>query len=129
MREAERANVILEEQLRQRDIELMRWRERGKNRILDDDVLLATAKETPSHVQAALEPVQCATCTKLQAQYSKSRREQEELKVECTNLQQKIDKMKNVIQLYRQEKRQMEDYIEKEKRTAKSLVIYPPLLV
>lgn len=70
------------------------------------------------------ETYKCTTCHKHKLKNAKLQQELTATKVEYDNLQQKLDKMKNLIQIYRQEKRQMEEYIEKEKRTAKNMISY-----
>lgn len=66
----------------------------------------------------------CAACGRYKLKITQTTQELSASKLECGNLQQKLDKVKNLIQIYRQEKRQMEEYIEKEKRTAKSMIAY-----
>jgi chaperonin GroEL (HSP60 family) len=66
----------------------------------------------------------CASCGRYKAKITQATQELNATKLECGTLQQKLDKVKNLIHIYRQEKRQMEEYIEKEKRTAKSMIAY-----
>lgn len=70
----------------------------------------------------------CSSCNKHKSRNAQLTQEVTAAKMDNENLQQKLDKMKNLIQIYRQEKRQMEEYIEKEKRTAKNMIAYPTQL-
>jgi hypothetical protein len=139
LRDAERTNLILEDQLRQRDADLAYLRgrtgEARRERNIDEsdndannDYDDSNKYNKYNNYNNNTEGRKCVACGRHQAQNAQLTHELTALKLECDNLQQKLDKMKNLIQIYRQEKRQMEEYIEKEKRTAKSLVAYPTFL-
>ena len=91
----------------------------------DEGTESGSSDESEFNSKSNKEVRKCVACGRYKVKVTQATQELNAAKLECGNLQQKLDKVKNLIQIYRQEKRQMEEYIEKEKRTAKSMIAYP----